>query len=282
MRQSVELITPKMAAKYLEKNTNNRSLREKYAERLAQAMRDGQWLATGQPIIFLSDGTVGDGQHRLKAIVISGISLKTAVVRGVTKEAMKAIDTGHSRSAADVVEIVRGDKNNPKLAAAAAGCLYRYVRGFPLRAAGMSTHNATAIDVLNVLDEHPGLRECAKEGYSLYSILKSISVSPSFATFFVYAARLFDRDLADEFVSQVASGEGLKTGDVTYVLREYAARRASTRERLPAQIGNSMLVKAWNAYATGTPMKRAGYKASEGTPFIYGCPLNPKIEEPAT
>jgi len=101
---SLETITPELAAKYLEHNKNRR-LQEGYAVRLANAMKEGEWRLTHQGIAFNCDGSLRDGQHRLRAIVISGIPQQFWVTRGVPEDAVLVMDTHKARSDADALTL---------------------------------------------------------------------------------------------------------------------------------------------------------------------------------
>ena len=69
----------------LELNVCNRNVRESRVCEYANEMSAGRWRLTGQGIIILEDGTVGDGQHRLYAIVKSGATVQMPVARGAKK-----------------------------------------------------------------------------------------------------------------------------------------------------------------------------------------------------
>lgn len=71
----------------------------------AEEMKAGQWHLNGQPIIYDENDMLRNGQHRLLACVLSGVSFTTAVVRGVDKLAFQSMDQGLSRSAAHVLDI---------------------------------------------------------------------------------------------------------------------------------------------------------------------------------
>lgn len=115
-----ELITPKKAEEWLNTlNTNNRTLREGVAEKYAADMRNGRWLPNPEPIQFFEDGSLADGQHRLWAIVESGVSIRMVVARGVPREAALAINTGLTRTLSDNLKIAgEGSYSNTLIAMA--------------------------------------------------------------------------------------------------------------------------------------------------------------------
>lgn len=104
MKTEWVVITPEMAAKFLEKN-KNRNMRENYARRLAADMREGRWRKTHQGIAFNCDGTLRDGQHRLRAIVLADVPIEMMVSSGLTDDAMLHVDGGAPRCDADRMKL---------------------------------------------------------------------------------------------------------------------------------------------------------------------------------
>jgi hypothetical protein len=107
----IERFTPVMSAAILETiNTENRKLRESDAEKFAEDMRAGRWTRCFAPIQFYDDKTLADGQHRLRAIVASGVAQEFPVVRGLHREEGLNIDTGRPRSLVDAAKISGADE----------------------------------------------------------------------------------------------------------------------------------------------------------------------------
>jgi hypothetical protein len=65
----------------------------------------GEWDLNGQTIKVSVDGALLDGQHRLEAVVHSGVTISSVVVRGLSPAARDTIDTGRRRRLADVLAI---------------------------------------------------------------------------------------------------------------------------------------------------------------------------------
>jgi hypothetical protein len=79
----LELITPQVAARTLEsQNGVNRRLNKSAIRKLCKDMTAGKYLITHQGIAFDAAGNLLDGQHRLRAIVITGLSVWMLVSRG--------------------------------------------------------------------------------------------------------------------------------------------------------------------------------------------------------
>lgn len=108
----LETVSPEMAEKWLNSNTGpQRTMRPGVAEKYAQDMRMGNWTECPDPVAFYKDGTLADGQHRLWAIVDSGISQKFYIVRDLSREAGLNIDTGLGRSLTDSMKVMDPSSN---------------------------------------------------------------------------------------------------------------------------------------------------------------------------
>lgn len=110
MDLSVETITAKQAEKYLTFNSNNRPLRKRLVEQYAKDMQAGNWRLTHQGVAFNCDGTLLDGQHRLAAIVQSGVTVQMLVARGVDSRSQLVMDDHAKRSAGDALSLARKEK----------------------------------------------------------------------------------------------------------------------------------------------------------------------------
>jgi hypothetical protein len=111
-------VGPDMAARWLDGNTHNRPIRQSVVDRFARDMMAGRWRLTHQGIAFDSDGVLIDGQHRLWAIVISAVTVRTRVFFNEPLENMKAVDIGLVRSNFDVLHLAgdAGDMTTGHLA----------------------------------------------------------------------------------------------------------------------------------------------------------------------
>lgn len=109
------LVTAEMAESILRTNTRNRLPRPSLVEFLAREMIYGRFLYNGESIIISKTNVLLDGQHRLMAIVSSGIACYLNIERGIDDEVMHTIDTGSARVAADVFEM-NGIPNSKRVA----------------------------------------------------------------------------------------------------------------------------------------------------------------------
>jgi len=107
MKTEIRTITPEESAILLEGNTGNRPVRATRVNMLAEAISRGEWMLTHQGIAISDNGRILDGQHRLLAIVKSGIPVRLAVTTGVDEAAFSAIDVHDKRTNADALQMSR-------------------------------------------------------------------------------------------------------------------------------------------------------------------------------
>lgn len=93
---AIEIITPEIASKYLETNTNNyRKISNPRVNAYALEMQNGNWKNNGEAIVFGTDGILKNGQHRLLACVKSNTPFETLVIRGCDET---IYDAGYTRT----------------------------------------------------------------------------------------------------------------------------------------------------------------------------------------
>lgn len=81
-------ITPDVAKKWLEKNNNNRKIDWNRVHSYAESFKKGLWQTNPETISFYENGSLRNGQHRLLAIVESGVTVKLWVSFGVPNDSV--------------------------------------------------------------------------------------------------------------------------------------------------------------------------------------------------
>lgn len=109
VQTKVVLVTPAMAAAWLENNKNNRTISQRVVDIYAAAQSAGLWRLTHQGIAFASNGKLLDGQHRLRAILKSGVSVWMQVTTGLEEGIFQSIDRGLPRTHGQILRIARGE-----------------------------------------------------------------------------------------------------------------------------------------------------------------------------
>lgn len=100
-----ETVTPAKAEQWLNANTRNRNLSRRKVKLYADDMKKQRWTLHHQGIAFYDNGELADGQHRLKAVVESGMEVAMVVVRDLPKGSGADIDRHRTRGEADAIRI---------------------------------------------------------------------------------------------------------------------------------------------------------------------------------
>lgn len=247
MKAEETIITPTRAASILAHNTLNRPVSQAAVDRYAQDMREGRWMANGQTIVISDSDELLDGQHRLHAIIKSGVAQPMLLVEGIARSAFVTIDNGRARNLADVLGI-QGWKNT-RVAAAIARAAYSYAGG----ATFVYTANRTTLS--QFATDHPYIQEVAS---MVQHNLGNLPRSPIGAVVFLgNCGRQYD-DKAKEFIEGLGSGQGLWKGDPRFTLREWIiAQRA--KFGVPTETVFIATARAWNAWAKGDDLSLLKY-----------------------
>lgn len=255
---TMELIGPNDAVPYLKKNDHNRPRSETLRDRYAAAMSEGEWIDCGDSIRFNCDGTLIDGQHRLEAIIKSGVTIPMLVIRGLPKDTFKQIDAGKIRTNGDCLGAA-GEMNYNQLAAA-----IRWIGVISDRKSWKSMA-VSRKKLFRVLDSHPKLRDSA--AYVNHVKARQIC-SSGILTACHYVFAKLDQAMADKFLLDLGGGEGLKRTDPVYVLRERLRRSRTERETLPPDCIAAFVIKAWNATRKGEVIKKLVWQSEEAFPKV--------------
>lgn len=246
MKIAIETITPKKAAEGLEHNDANRPMRASRVSRLAEAINRSEWMLNGESIKFNCNGRLIDGQHRLAAVVESGKSIQSYVVRGLPEQAFDTLDQGAVRTIADVLAR-NGELYYKQLASAIRwiGILHHKMNW---KSVGYTPDQAKAM-----LGKHQKVRDSVARFTG--DAQKSMLIPPGLTAACHYLFAKKDQTLADLFIGGLLTGEGLKRSDPVYLLRERLIRNNSEQAKLDKAAIAALTIKAWNATRAGIPMR---------------------------
>jgi len=197
-----ETITPEVAKALLGNNKNNRNITKGHLALLKSEILNGNWKYNGQPIIISNTGGLLDGQHRLTAVVETGVPIDTAVIRGVEEDAFVTMDTGKIRGGSDVLSIV-GSRHGAHIASAIRKVIERF--GGTKRCQGRYAHKIANSEYLKHYDEHG--EELTKLFDLTHSWVLNGSrlISESDAMAFIILAKN-ESDLIFNFLEEVITG----------------------------------------------------------------------------
>jgi len=199
----VETITPAKAKAYLGKNSSNRNLTRNHLAFLKSEILAGNFKLNGQSIVLGTTGRLLDGQHRLTAIVETGIPIQSVVMHDVDESVFTTIDTGKQRGGYDALHI-HGAKNSKHLASAIRKVLDKF--GSERRSIGTATHKVGNTEYVDFYKAHKNDLESLFELTHAWILRGSRVMSESEAMAYVYLMRSED-DLAYDFIEEVITGD---------------------------------------------------------------------------
>jgi hypothetical protein len=254
-------ISPRRASLWLKNNTRNRKLTESLVNSYARAMTAGEWLVNGKTIVF--DGypdkdkcRLMDGQHRLEAIVRSGVTIESFVVFGADPESFHTLDTGKRRTFADVLGMM-GHSNCSSLAAGVRW-VWRYLNG--MHRTHMRIGYAPLIhELLATLKKYPELAVCAQtRGPRL--------LPPGLCLFARWLLSKPDKPTADIFFARLGDGADLGEDSPIRRLRSRLEQnRGSRTSNLKQEFILALTFKAWNLWRQNQETQSLSWRA--GTPY---------------
>lgn len=240
-------VSPEDAAAILEraKGANFRKASTAHVDRLARAMLCGKWFENGEPIHFNDEGLLINGQHRLMAIVKSGVTLDLSVVfnadwRGLDNQLRRTIGNNMTHIGAKDGKGVAGVL---KLVMARASGRVRWPEN-------MDKDNNFDIDIEAIYESDRSMADEAAK----YCSAKQHAVLPGTVAGWLHyeTSRAGLRAECEQFIAVVNSGENLSRQSPCYWLREriLGVRRVG---RIPRVDLIELVILAWNKYIRDEP-----------------------------
>lgn len=262
---TVELvdISPALAKAWMDRGGQNRMPTRTRIVRLTNVIRRGEWQVDGNTIKLDKDGLVIDGQHRLLACIAAGLSIRSLVVRGVDRAVFPVLDTGKSRTPADVMGIA-GYRNRVAIASNARSLILFEASGRldpPNHAELAPLHSHTAL--LQYANDHPDV----EDGVLLANQVRGHGLSGGaglLGTLFTLLLRA-NRDQAYVFAEHLGSGANL---DSDNPILKYRNRLISDK-RMPNGLADrehlvALGIKAWNFWRAGERVGQLTWHAQRG------------------
>lgn len=249
-------VTPALAEIILSKNENNRKVSKIQVKRLATDMTGGRFLFNGDAVRLTSKGGLLDGQHRCHACIASGVSFDAIVIVGIETDAQQTIDQQLRRTAAHQLGML-GYKDPSNVAH--AGRIYWMLkeRGTVIR---NLEHQPTYQQILETIEEHQALTETAYGHKAWKAHLGGVGLHVAMR---LWCANIGGDAAADKFFTPLVSSLGFKgKTDPAYMLH----KALSERERLTEKERAAFVIKAWNAYRRGQPLRQLKFLAGEEFP----------------
>jgi hypothetical protein len=245
------LITPAIAKQYLEANIANRRIKEPMVLRYANDMRNGKWKENTAEVISISkSGIILNGQHRLHAIIKANVSIFFHVAFNLEDNVFDVLDTGTVRNATDTFKIKNIKQENvlPSIIS-----MYNLLV-LGKKAGVQNNHKSTNSALLEqyYLDEN-FWQNIAKQSHLWYLAYAKV-LPPSFlGGFYAYFLKL-NENKAEDFMTQLATGIGIKNNSVGLLRNKLMQDRMSPR-KMPATLKMALIIKGWNLFIKNETVK---------------------------
>jgi hypothetical protein len=258
LRSKALELTPHLAQLLLDSQSHNRHIKRDLVDRLARDIREGRWQLNAQPILLDSEGHLGDGQHRCQAVIQAQIAVQVVVTYGIAPTAFPTLDSGRSRTPADLLSL-KGEKATGNLTAA-LNLISLDKRGAMKR--NRWSEAATNPEREQLLEEHPEIRDSV----AVCEKAKAV-ISVGILAYVYWRGHQVAESLADVFVEALATGANLSEDNPAFVLRETLLRNKGSRnKKLQRPVVVAYSIKAFNAFLKQEPMRMLSWKAREDFP----------------
>ena len=263
VRAKETIISPSVAASWLEKKAPNRKVSPRAVERYAADMRAGRWASNGSSIVMGRSGKILDGQHRLEAIVQAGIPVTMMVVSGVDDAAFSTIDTGRARTVGDVLTVMEYPNANVLAAVTRMWLVHQDTGTFHAGPVTISGQEILSVAISKFDQFHVAINATAPAT----KILKGASGVWAVAWLVLGDIDPIDRD---NFFAGLITGVNLSAEDPIFSLRRALLERAGNKHGRQSAVAPNILgawiFKAWNKYRAHEPMKMVIWRADESFP----------------
>lgn len=252
-------ITPKVAAELLKYNTNNRRIDQAHVKDLADQMTRGLWRYNGGVIAITKGGVMTNGQHRLLAIIASGVPLTLLVCNDVDEDSYGTEDT-HKRRSSGVV-LGRTEEN---------GTTTAYAVSLAERVSSRLTCRKAvpANEIEDVLHaKYQDIRASVTLSKSLLRNRARVLSFAQMAALHCLFARV-DAALADKFAGSLCTGEDLTRNSPIQVLRDKLLRNLTSAHKLNTDYVMAITIKAWNAVRSRRTIHTLRWESVEEFPTI--------------
>lgn len=239
-------IYPVHARIFLRYNEDNRKLSNLFTNRLSKDIKTDKYAINGESIKFSIDEKLNDGQHRLQAILKSGLPMETFVTFGVTRASRMTLDQGKPRTTANYLSM--DGRVNASKAAATAGLLLGF---YEFEGKDISKDNvATKQDVRDYYYRNSDEIDFAVSHTNKRDMIPYAPTSALATAYFII--QKIDFDNVDDFYNAFMSGANIDHDSPINYLRSHLVNdnKASVRERI------ILILQYWIKWKKGEKLKR--------------------------
>lgn len=264
------IMTPQLADKLLEHNTQNRPRKNATVRLVKSALQsEDRWLLTHEAVALASDPIfILDGQNRLFAISETGIAAPLYVFVGMDPRTKFVIGQQSVRTAGDAMAMAGvADHNNM---AAMVRTVRMYDKPF-VAWGGFKMANDEVLDAYRE-DTEGFVKALHDAGNTIGSArkIKRFRVSKSTLAASIYLIRKAGnkRSLVDEYLEGLRTGAGLRENDPRASLVDWFAWVQMGKHPVARYEPFAMLILSWNGWVQGDAIRNLKWKQRHEFPVI--------------
>jgi len=248
MKIETRLITPEIAKELLNSNQANRRPKLPVVLRYASDMAAGKWrINTAEPIKISKNGLLMDGQHRLLAVIKSGMSIYFLIASGLEESVFDVLDTGTSRNGSDVFKIA-GIKNENVIPSVIAMYHALKTTGYK-QSTGLQKHSKlTNQGLLDLYGADPGFwDEITRLSCNWYNAFAKILTPSTIGGIYATLSEISEHHAYD-FMTMLCTGE--KNTKPLQLLRQRLMQDKMSLRKINPSVKIALILKTWNYYRT--------------------------------
>jgi hypothetical protein len=255
-------ITPDMAGEWLDqRNEGNRNFSARKVELYAREMLEGRWTLTHQGVAFDTFGKVIDGQHRLKAVVVSQLPQQMWVFPDMPRDTFDVVDTGYIRQAGQFLNTAHSNICASALRYISAATDPSYPRCY--------RSQMSVAESLSLYRQWPEVERYSAAAQGVRAAVP-IPASPLLAVVAMGERGGVTWERMSGFLEPLRIGLGFDDErDPRLMLRNRFIRSAKELQgrRTHAYV---LIAKAYNAWVTGNTLGKLLYSEGDNIPVIAG------------
>lgn len=252
----VAKITPAIAEVMLAKNPNNRSIVISGIKEWCHALRSGDWETNGETIKISEDGELNDGQHRLKAVIETGITMTTFVVWGLPRESRETVDLVKKKTPGHILSMRK--VGSADLIAAAVKRHINMRLGYSITSARPAKEIARELERFDDL-KYNGIPIKAAGEYRQSRGL--------FLAIYWLIKRKHGTEKPDKFFQILFSPVGVSDEyNPAVVLGKRLQKNLREKAKLPETEVSALVIKSWNDFSAGKQTRALRWINTGDTP----------------
>lgn len=260
----IEIVTPLIAAQWLATNTEHqRSVTKSHSSFLEKEMKGNNWFLTGETFIFDWNGMLIEGQHRCHAVINSGATIESWVIRGIDPAAFAYINRGKIRTTGNIAQIAGIKDANTVMSFANA--VWKYRRAIKTGGSINTYDRSAPHELLDIYNANKSGFDAALAPSGL--AYREVGLGKSIGGPIHFLANEASRqpELVDLFFEGLIYGKGLQDGDPVLYFRNLMIRSKMSQMKINAYQAFAIGAKAWNLFKQGKSAKLIRFQ--DGEPF---------------